>query len=142
MKNLTPHALHFTNIEINPMSANSFISLNQISYAFPDGNGRSVIANISLTIKQGAFVVLVGPSGIGKSTLLRVLGGLLEPTSGSITRKDDNDTPVGIVFQRDNLMPWRTAYNNVKLPLEILGTDNGTCRQKSARCSRIGRLGG
>ena len=66
------------------MNKQPFISINQISYAFPDGDGRSVIADVSLTIKQGAFVVLVGPSGIGKSTLLRVLGGLLQPTSGEI----------------------------------------------------------
>lgn len=98
-----------------------YIALNQIGYAFPDGNGRFVISDISLTLKQGAFVVLVGPSGIGKSTLLRVLGGLLSPTKGTIHRTEAEDSPVGIVFQRDNLMPWRTAYDNVKLPLEILG---------------------
>lgn len=112
------------------MNTEPFISLNQISYAFPDGNGRSVIANISLTMAQGAFVVLVGPSGIGKSTLLRVLGGLLTPTQGEVKRAEKQDTPVGVVFQRDNLMPWRTAYDNVKLPLEILGQDNGQADEK------------
>ena len=112
------------------MNSDPFIALDQISYAFPDGNGRSVIADVSLTIQQGAFVVLVGPSGIGKSTLLRVLGGLLSPTEGTIQRAEENDTPVGIVFQRDNLMPWRTTYNNVKLPLEILGKNDASADKK------------
>jgi NitT/TauT family transport system ATP-binding protein len=107
-----------------------FISASQISYAFPDGNGRSVFTDVSLTIAQGAFVVLVGPSGIGKSTLLRVLGDLLQPTIGEIKRTENDDKPVGIVFQRDNLMPWRTAYDNVKLPLEILGQDDGSSDKK------------
>ena len=112
------------------MTSDPFIALDQISYAFPDGNGRSVIADVSLTIQQGAFVVLVGPSGIGKSTLLRVLGGLLSPTEGTVQRAEEDDTPVGIVFQRDNLMPWRTAYDNVKLPLEILGKNDASADQK------------
>jgi NitT/TauT family transport system ATP-binding protein len=112
------------------MKTDPFIAINQISYAFPDGNGRSVIADVSLTIEQGAFVVLVGPSGIGKSTLLRVLGGLLEPTEGTVQHAEQDDTPVGIVFQRDNLMPWRTAYDNAKLPLEILGHDDDSADKK------------
>ncbi len=112
------------------MSTNPFISVNQISFAFPGGNGRSVLADVSLTIEQGAFVALAGPSGIGKSTLLRVLGGLLQPTTGDIKRAAGDDTPVGIVFQRDNLMPWRTAYDNVKLPLEVLGQVDGAADQK------------
>ncbi|PID85170.1 MAG: hypothetical protein CSA11_04540 [Chloroflexi bacterium] len=115
------------------MNTQPFISLNQVSYAFPDSNGRSVIADISLTIEPGAFVVLVGPSGIGKSTMLRVLGGLLTPTTGKIYRAEDDNTPAGIVFQRDNLMPWRTAYENAKLPLEILGQDHDTVVEQKVR---------
>lgn len=78
-----------------------------------------VLDDVSLSIARGAFVALVGASGVGKSTLLRILGGLIEPQSGSVAF--DNHGPVGIVFQRDNLMPWRTAYQNVALPLELQG---------------------
>jgi NitT/TauT family transport system ATP-binding protein len=81
---------------------------------------------VSLSIGQGEFVAIVGPSGCGKSTLLRIIGGLLVPSEGSV-RLDGSplSSPrrqVGYVFQKINLMPWRTVLRNVTLPLEIAGT--------------------
>jgi NitT/TauT family transport system ATP-binding protein len=62
---------------------------------------------------------------VGKSTLLRVIGGLLRPTTGAVRLQGidpaDSPAPIGIVFQRDNLMPWRTVAENVALPLELNG---------------------
>ncbi|MCB0034403.1 MAG: ATP-binding cassette domain-containing protein, partial [Anaerolineales bacterium] len=82
-----------------------------------------VIANISMMIEERDFVALVGPSGVGKSTLLKILGGLLEPTVGSVQLNgrplNEADHSVGVVFQQDNLMPWRTVRENIRLPLEI-----------------------
>jgi NitT/TauT family transport system ATP-binding protein len=80
---------------------------------------------VSLSIGQGEFVAIVGPSGCGKSTLLRIIGGLLVPSEGSV-RLDGSplSSPrrqVGYVFQKINLMPWRTVLRNVTLPLEIAG---------------------
>jgi NitT/TauT family transport system ATP-binding protein len=102
---------------------NPFLELEQLSFVFADG--RMVLQNISLQIYAGDFVCLVGPSGVGKSTLLRILAGLLPPTSGELRWRDSNGNSapeaIGLMFQRDNLMPWRTAAHNVRLPLEILG---------------------
>jgi NitT/TauT family transport system ATP-binding protein len=81
---------------------------------------QAILQHVSLTIRRGAFVALVGPSGVGKSTFLRIVGGLLRPSQGNIQFHDPEHT-IGIVFQRDNLMPWRTAYENVRLPLELRG---------------------
>ena len=104
------------------MTANHFLTAHHITHTFADGH--AVLENVSLTIDRQSFVALVGPSGVGKSTLLRILGGLLQPSGGELVLADDGGNGngrIGIVFQKDNLMPWRTALQNVKLPLEIEG---------------------
>jgi NitT/TauT family transport system ATP-binding protein len=104
--------------------AADFLILRDVGVTFAD-NGEQVLADISLTIPAGAFVALVGPSGVGKSTLLRVIGGLLRPSTGEVLLEGaapfQAGAPVGIVFQRDNLMPWRSVADNVRLPLELAG---------------------
>ncbi len=94
-----------------------FLTAVSLSHQFEGENGR-VLQNVSLNIKQGAFVTLVGASGVGKSTLLRILAGLTPPSEGTVSLVDGR---IGIVFQRDNLMPWRTVAQNVMLPLELMG---------------------
>jgi putative ABC transport system ATP-binding protein len=89
-----------------------------------------VVKDVSLTIKKGEFVCLVGKSGSGKTTLLSVLSGLEQPTSGevfingtSITNSSENDLAlfrrksIGFVFQSFNLIPTLSAWENVVLPL-------------------------
>jgi NitT/TauT family transport system ATP-binding protein len=80
---------------------------------------------VSLSIDRGELVAVVGPSGCGKSTLLRILGGLLAPTEGEVHLDgrplSSPRRQVGYVFQKANLMPWRTVLGNVVLPLEVAG---------------------
>ena len=96
--------------------------LREVSAGFPDSH-RLVLAGISLVIRRGEFVSFVGPSGCGKSTLLRLLAGLLRPSTGMLTRPGDGSgtgtTRVGFVFQHPTLLPWRTAVQNIRLPLEL-----------------------
>jgi len=80
------------------------------------------LADISLDIDDGETVALIGPSGCGKSTLLGILGGLLQPTSGSVTLSGappaDSLNPFTYIFQDFALLPWRNVAGNVGLALE------------------------
>ncbi len=118
-----------------------FLTVEQVSLAFADG--PHVLQNVSLTIPAGAFVALVGPSGVGKSTLLRLLGGLLTPTSGQVLLQGQpprlHPAPIGIVFQRGGLMPWRTVWENVRLPLEL---QSGNGRFSASRVQELINLVG
>ncbi len=103
-----------------------FLTLRDVALTYTDHDGGrrdQVLARVSLTVPAGAFVALVGASGVGKSTLLRVIAGLLPPSAGAVQLMGDDPrasaAPIGIVFQRDNLMPWRTVAENVGLPLEL-----------------------
>lgn len=81
------------------------------------------VEGADLLVKPGEFASLVGPSGCGKSTLLRVIAGLLTPTKGEASVFGQSGSPwereVGFVFQDPTLLAWRTAAENVALPLEI-----------------------
>jgi NitT/TauT family transport system ATP-binding protein len=82
------------------------------------------LTNTSMSIPKGGFVAVVGPSGCGKSTLMKLVTGLLPPTSGEV-RLDGRrvDGPVrgaGMAFQNATLLPWRSTFDNVMLPLEIV----------------------
>jgi NitT/TauT family transport system ATP-binding protein len=88
------------------------------------------LASVSFTIQPREFICVLGPSGSGKSTLLRILAGLLEPTSGSFTFAGGKPK-IGMVFQQSNLMPWRTAVENITLPLELQGVPREETRRRA-----------
>ena len=102
------------------------------------------IDGLNLDVPAGSLVILLGPSGCGKTTLLSCLGGILRPTSGSITFDDIDiaaleggalakyrrDT-VGIVFQAFNLVPSLTACENVMVPLRAAGNSRAAARQRA-----------
>jgi NitT/TauT family transport system ATP-binding protein len=115
------------------------VSLRDVTKTFAKGH-VAALETIDLDVREGEFVSLIGPSGCGKSTLLRVIGDLIEPTSGRLVvngkppRRARLDRDYGIVFQDPVLYDWRTVSKNIALPLEMLGWDR---RRRAARVQEM-----
>ncbi len=121
------------------------VKLTDVTKIYPQGAQQvSALKDISLTVRRGEFVAIMGPSGSGKSTCLYILGCLDSPTSGeyllegaSVSRLSSNElaeirnTKLGFVFQGFNLLARTTARENVELPL-IYGKVSSPARQKKA----------
>jgi putative ABC transport system ATP-binding protein len=115
------------------MKNNHNITLKNINKSYQKGTNTVVVHdNFNLTIESGEFVALMGPSGLGKSTLLHLMGGLDKPTQGEViigTQRIDNlkQAPltqwradnIGFVFQSHHLLPVLSAQGNVELPLAL-----------------------
>ena len=110
------------------------------------------ILDVNLQVQRGEFVALVGPSGSGKTTLLLSLGGLIQPSSGTVhidgvsiydlspsKRVELRRSLLGFLFQTFNLVPYLTALENVMIPLMIAGKDRG--EQRAVAESILERLG-
>jgi NitT/TauT family transport system ATP-binding protein len=97
-----------------------------------------VLEGANLLVEAGQFVSLVGPSGSGKSSLLRAIMGLQRPSAGTVTLGLDR-RDLGILFQDDALLPWRTALDNVALGLRIRGRPRPHARDEAE--AWLGRLG-
>jgi NitT/TauT family transport system ATP-binding protein len=114
------------------------ITVNDIGKSYgQSGKPIRVLDHISFTVEEGEFVSIVGPSGCGKSTLLQVLAGLLSSSDGTVSI--DNEAvkapmpdKVAMVFQDALLLPWRTAFENVVLPLQLKGVPRGERGQRAA----------
>jgi NitT/TauT family transport system ATP-binding protein len=93
------------------------------------------LANISFTVSAREFLCIVGPSGSGKTTLLQILAGLLPPTKGQVwlagAPLTEPRPEISIVFQKPNLMPWRTVLDNVLLPLQIQAVPAAEAQRRS-----------
>jgi NitT/TauT family transport system ATP-binding protein len=121
------------------MADPSAVVVTGASKVFDSSAGRvEALRDIDLDVPRGEFVSLIGPSGCGKSTLLRLIGNLLEPTSGEVrvngkpSHQARLDREYGMVFQQATLFEWRSVLDNVLLPLEVMGTPRGT-REATAR---------
>jgi NitT/TauT family transport system ATP-binding protein len=109
---------------MNQIAGEPILQIKHLSIIFPDGNsGLQALDDISFSVNAEQFVCVLGPSGCGKTTLLRILAGLLLPTRGEVLFGNSSQKAprhgVGMVFQKANLMPWRTVLDNILLPLEI-----------------------
>ena len=111
------------------------VAVSHLTKTFPHGS-RSLVAlnDVSLEVRTGEFVCVVGASGCGKSTLLNVLAGLDQPTAGDVKV----DGRVALMFQEAALLPWLTAAGNVELALELRGVNRP--ERKAMAHELLGRL--
>ena len=109
----------------------SVVHLENLGFRYP-GADRWIVENLNLTVEAGEFLAIVGESGVGKSTILRIIAGLIEPQAGIVEIAGDPDRTRrrrAMVFQDSRLMPWRRVERNVALGLEGLSLS----REEAAR---------
>lgn len=114
----------------------SAIRLDAVRFAWP--GAPPLFDELSLVLAPGTITALVGASGCGKSTVLRLIAGLLPPTAGRI------EAPRGeraFVFQSPTLLPWRSAAENVRLPLELGSAASDTAARVAEALARVGLEG-
>lgn len=99
-------------------------------------DGKPVLQDVSISLRQGELVCLLGVSGSGKTTLFNIISGLLLPDKGQILLNGEDVTgkpgKVSYMLQKDLLLPYRTIEDNVALPLLLKGEKKGQARQKAA----------
>ena len=114
----------------------SVIEVRGLALAFGEGpSATTVFSDIDLTVAAGEFLVIVGASGVGKSTLLRALAGLIPATSGRVllhTPADPARLPVALAFQDARLLPWRRVLENVKFGIERLAVGGKERSERAA----------
>lgn len=132
-------------MEENTLNTNNIIELRGVSQSY-DGGKTFIIKDLDLVLKentkQGLFTVLMGMSGCGKSTILRYIAGLQEPTSGTVLvngKPVGEDNRVSMVFQQYSSLPWMTVLENVGLALQFKGVQK---KEREERAKELIKLVG
>lgn len=124
----------------------AIIELSGVALGFgPDAATNPVLTDVDLTVESGSFVAIVGPSGVGKSSLLRVVAGLLPAACGQVRvagEKRPDRRRIGMVFQDPRLLPWRRVAANVRLGLEGLKLSRAEKAEQVAEALKLARLEG
>jgi NitT/TauT family transport system ATP-binding protein len=121
---------------VDPRVADSFIRVEGVSKSYAAGaRAIQALAPVSFSVAEHQFMSIIGPSGCGKSTLLSLIAGLLPPSSGEIRiggkALQGPYTSLGIVFQRDVLLDWRTVLDNVMIQAEVRRLDRQAARARA-----------
>ncbi len=116
----------------SPREAKSMVSIDSVTMSF---GAYVAVQDVNLSVADGEFLAIVGPTGCGKSTILNAIAGLLKPSSGTVSidgqpvRGVQND--IGYLFQQDALLPWKTALENVELGPMFKGVGAAERREQS-----------
>src|SRR5258705_12986950 len=131
------------------LSDKPVVQLQGVDKVFGGGDQPTTTAleGIDLAIRAGEFLSLIGPSGNGKSTLLRIIGDLTAPSRGTVVvngkpaDRARRDRDYGMVFQAPVLFEWRKVEDNCKLPLEVMGASAERRSQRAAEMLQLVELG-
>lgn len=104
----------------------AILEITKLDKQFED---LKVLDNMTFSVMEGELIVLFGPNGCGKTTVLKLIAGLIKPTSGEIVLQK-NDNRVGFVFQEDRLLPWKTVYENLEIVSKNFFTDEIVRKEK------------
>ncbi|NRP74319.1 Taurine import ATP-binding protein TauB [Ensifer psoraleae] len=131
-----PHA-------VGRQTPKAMVSIDAVTMSF---GAYVAVQDVNLTVADGEFLAIVGPTGCGKSTILNAIAGLLKPASGAVSidgaavKGVQND--IGYLFQQDALLPWKTALENVELGPMFKGVDAAERRERSmAWLAKVGLKG-
>ncbi len=130
----TPHAA---------ASPKAMVAIENVTMAF---GSFVAVQDVNLTVADGEFVAIVGPTGCGKSTILNAIAGLLKPAKGSVSIDGSVvsgiQNNIGYLFQQDALLPWKTAIENVELGPMFQGVGAGERRERALKClAKVGLKG-
>jgi sulfonate transport system ATP-binding protein len=124
------------------------LQLKQVrrDFSTPDGKTLVAIESFNLEVPAGSFISIVGPSGCGKTTILNLVAGLLQPTSGTVEvfghPLQGLNREASYLFQQDALLPWKTVLQNTELGLRIRGIDRQKAREQAMEwIARVGLSG-
>jgi len=127
--------------------AEVILKAENLSHIYNTSRGNvHALEDVSFEIREGEFVTFLGPSGCGKTTTLKIIIGLIKPTSGKIFLRgkllESASKDIGVVFQQPNLLPWRTLFKNTLLPVEILKLNFPQYRRRAYELIKlVGLLG-
>ena len=123
----------------------AIVTISDLAFSYGGAEGvEPVLEGLSLSVPRGGFVAVVGSSGVGKSTLVRVVAGLIPPARGVVQIAADGTTgrrAASLVFQDARLLPWRRVLGNVEFGLEGLGLSKAVRRERALQALATVGLG-
>ncbi len=139
-------AMSYATFPATPEPMPAFLKVDQVSKVYLTAGGSvTVLDNISLDVREGEFVCIIGHSGCGKSTLVNMVSGFNRPSSGQVTLQGQPITEPGpdrmMVFQNYCLLPWLTVYENVYLAVDAVYTDKSKADKAAIVMDRLQMVG-